>query len=94
MSRISGKINADRMNSLLTKFRLRTLTKDEAREFLPIFENEIKEAKYGDKREYEKVIVRLTEILKMYLMDTIDPNGTPFDVLNELDAAKIPSKVI
>src|SRR5215207_10304527 len=72
---ISGEISPEKMNSLLTKLRLRTLTKGEAREFLPMFENEIKEAKYGDKREYKKVVIRLTEILKMYLIDAIDLNG-------------------
>jgi hypothetical protein len=91
---ISGEISPEKMNLLLTKLRLHTLTKGEAREFLPIFENEIKEAKYGDKREYKKVVIRLTEILKMYLIDAIDLNGRNFDALNELDTVKISSKVI
>src|SRR5215211_7528317 len=91
---ISGEISPEKMNSLLTKLRLHTLTKGEAREFLPIFENEIKEAKYGDKREYKKVVIRLTEILKMYLIDAIDLNGRNFDALSELDTVKMSSKVI
>ena len=91
---ISGEISPEKMNLLLTKLRLHTLTKGEAREFLPIFENEIKEAKYGDKREYKKVVIRLTEILKMYLIDAIDLNGRNFDALNELDTVKMSSKVI
>jgi hypothetical protein len=90
---ISGEISPEKMNLLLTKLRLHTVTKDEAREFLLIFKNEIKEANYSDKREYKKVVLGLTEILKMYLTDAIDLNGRNFDVLNELDTLKISSKV-
>lgn len=93
MNSIPGEISPDKMDSLLTKLRLHTLTKDEAREFLLIFKNEIKEANYGDKREYKKVVIGLTEIIKMYLTDAIDPNVRNFDVLNELDTLKTSTKV-
>ena len=90
---ISGEISPEKMNSLLTKLRFHKVTKDEAREFLLVFKNEIKEANYGDKREYEKVVIGLTEILKMYLTDAIELNGKNFDVLNELDTLKTSSKL-
>jgi hypothetical protein len=90
---ISGEISPGNMNLLLSKLRLHTLTKDEAKELLLIFKNEIKEANHGDKREYKKVVIGLTEILKMYLTDAIDLNGRNFDVLNELDRLKTSSKV-
>ena len=93
MDGISGEISLEKINSLLTKLRFHTVTKDEAREFLLIFKNEIKEANYGDKREYKKVVIGLTEILKMYLTDAIDLNGRNFDALNELDTLKASSKV-
>jgi anthranilate phosphoribosyltransferase len=93
VDRISGEISPEKMNSLLTKLRFHMVTKDEAREFLLIFTNEIKEANYGDKREYKKVVIGLTEILKMYLTDAIDLNGKNFDVLNELDTLKTSSKI-
>jgi hypothetical protein len=90
---ISGEISPEKMKSLLTKLRSHTITKDEAREFLLIFKNEIKEANYGDKREYKKVVIGLTEVLKMHLTGAIDLNGKNFDVLNELDTLKTSSKV-
>ena len=90
---ISGEISPEKMNSLLTKLRFHKVTKDEAREFLLVFKNEIKEANYGDKREYKKAVIGLTELLKMYLTDAIDLNGRNFDVLNELDTFKASSKV-
>jgi hypothetical protein len=93
VDRTSGEISPENMNSLLTKLRFHKVTKDEAREFLLIFTNEIKAANYGDKREYKKVVIGLTEILKMYLTDVIDLNGKNFDVLNELDTLKTSSKV-
>ena len=93
MDSISGGISPEKMNSLLTKMRSHTITKDEARKFLLMFKNEIKEANYGDKREYRKVLIGLTEILKMYLTDAIDLNGKNFDVLNELYTLKTSSKV-
>ena len=43
MDGISGEISPEKMNSLLTKLRFHKVTKDEAREFLLIFKNEIKE---------------------------------------------------
>ena len=90
---ISGEISPEKMNSLLTKLRFHKVTKDEAREFLLIFKNEIKEANYGDKREYKKAVIGLTELLKLYLTDAIDLNGRNFDVLNELDTLKASYKV-
>jgi hypothetical protein len=90
---ISGEISPEKMHSLLTKLRSHTVTKNEAREFLLILKNEIKEANYGDKREYKKVVIGLTEILEMYLTDAIDLNGKNFDVLNELDRLKTSPKV-
>lgn len=93
VDRISGEISPEKMNSLLTKLRFHMVTTDEAREFLLIFANEIKEANYGDKREYKKVVIGLTEILEMYLTDAIDLNGKNFDVLNELDTLRTSSKI-
>lgn len=82
---MSGEISPEKINLLLTKLRLHTLTKEEAREFLPILKKEIKKARGRDKREYGKIVIRLTEILKMYLIDVIDINKTSFDVMNELE---------
>jgi anthranilate phosphoribosyltransferase len=81
---MSGEISPEKINSLLCKLRLHNLTKEEARKFLPVLKKEIKKARGRDKREYEKIVIRLTEILKMYLIDVIDINKTSFDVMNEL----------
>ncbi len=83
------KISPEKIESLLSKLRHHMLTTDEAREFLPILENEAKIAKEGDKREYEKVVIRLAKLLRMHLNDTIDLNKINFDVLNELDTVKL-----
>jgi hypothetical protein len=88
MSIDSNRISPESINSLLSKLRLHTLTKDEAKGFLPILENEAKLAREGDRKEYERVVIRLIRIVKMFLEGSIDLNNISFDVLNELDRIK------
>jgi hypothetical protein len=85
----SSQIFPERINSLLSKLRIHTLTKDEAKGFLPILENEVKSAREGDKKEYEKIVIRLIKIVKMFLNGSIDLNSISFDVLNELDGMEL-----
>lgn len=68
--------------------RLHTLTKDEAKGFLSILENEAKLAREGDRKEYEKIMIQLIEIMKMFLEGSVDLNSISFDVMNELDRTK------
>ena len=89
MSINSSQIFPERINSLLSKLRIHTLTKDEAKGFLPILENEVKSAREGDKKEYEKIVIRLIKIVKMFLNGSIDLNSISFDVLNELDGMEL-----
>ena len=79
------------INTIMTKLRLHKFAKEEAVQFIPRLEKEIKEARIADKREYEQVVVGLTEILKMYLMGTIDPKKPDFEILNELVNLKVSS---
>jgi hypothetical protein len=88
MSIDSNRISPESINSLLSKLRLHTLTKDEAKGFLPILENEAKLAREGDRKEYERVVIRLIRIVKMFLEGSLDLNNISFDVLNELDRIK------
>jgi hypothetical protein len=81
----SNRISPESINSLLGKLRLHALTKDEAKEFLSILENEAKLARDGDRKEYEKIAIQLIRIVKMYLAGAVDLNSISFDVLNELD---------
>ena len=85
----SSQIFPERINSLLSKLRIHTLTKDEAKGFLSILENEVKSAREGDKKEYEKIVIRLIKIVKMFLNGSIDLNSISFDVLNELDGMEL-----
>ncbi|HEX2306085.1 MAG TPA: hypothetical protein VHH33_07325 [Nitrososphaeraceae archaeon] len=89
MSINSSQISPERINSLLSKLRTHTLTKDEAKGFLPILENEVKSAREGDKKEYERIVIRLIKIVKMFLNGSIDLNSISFDVLNELDGMEL-----
>ena len=85
MSTNSNRISPERVNSLLGKLRLHALTKDEAKGFLSILENEAKLARDGDRKEYEKIVIQLIRIVKMFLAGGVDLNSVSFDVLNELD---------
>jgi hypothetical protein len=84
----SNRISPESINSLLGKLRLRALTKDEAKGFLPILENEAKLAREGDRKEYEKIVIQLIRIVKMFLDGSVDLNSINFDILNELDRIK------
>ncbi len=86
---ILRKTDPMNINIFMTKLRLKKFTKEEARQFLPILEKELKQAREGDKQEYEKVVIGLTEILKMYLADAIDLQKPDFDVLKELATMKL-----
>jgi hypothetical protein len=88
---ILGKTDPININIFMTKLRLQKFSKEEARQFLPILENELKQAREGDKQEYEKVVIGLTEILKMHLADAIDLQKPDFDVLKELATMKLSS---
>jgi hypothetical protein len=68
--------------------RLHTLTKDEAKGFLSILKNEAKLAREGDRKEYEKIMIQLIEIMKIFLDGSVDLNSISFDVMNELDRTK------
>jgi hypothetical protein len=76
----------------MAKLRLHRLAKEEAVQFIPLLEKEIKEARIADKREYEKVVVGLTEILKMYSKGAIDLKKPDFETLNELVNLKVSVK--
>ena len=89
MSINSSQISPERINSLLSKLRIHALTKDDAKGFLPILENELKSAREGDKKEYERIVIRLIKIVKMFLNGSIDLNSISFDVLNELDGMEL-----
>jgi hypothetical protein len=84
----SNRISPESINSLLGKLRLHALTKDEAKGFLPILENEAKLAREGDRKEYEKIVIQLIRIVKMFLDGSVDLNSINFDILNELDRIK------
>ena len=79
------------INTIMTKLRLHKFAKEEAVQFISLLEKEIKEARKADKREYEKVVVGLTEILKMYLTGATDPKKLDFEILNELANLKVSS---
>jgi hypothetical protein len=81
----SNRISPESINSLLGKLRHHALTKDEAEGFLSTLENEAKLARDGDRKEYEKIVIQLMRIVKMFLAGTVDLNSVSFDVLNELD---------
>lgn len=89
MSSVPSDIDPEKINILFTKLRLHILTMVEARELVPLLENEIREARNRDKREYEKVVIGLTEILKMHLTDAINLDKVNFDVLDELSTMKL-----
>jgi hypothetical protein len=89
MSNNSSQISPERINSLLSKLRLRTLTKDEAKGFLPLLEKEVKSAREGDRKEYEKIMIRLIKIVELFLYGSIDLNSISFDVLNELESMEL-----
>jgi hypothetical protein len=84
----SNRISPESINSLLEKLRLHALTKDEAKGFLSILENEAKLAREGDRKEYEKIVIQLIRIVKMFLDGSVDLNSLSFDILNELDRIK------
>ena len=84
LSNIPGEADLLQLNTIMTKLRLHKLAKEEAVQFILLLEKEIKEARIADKREYEKVVVGLTEILKMYLTEAIDLKKPDFETLNEL----------
>ena len=84
----SNRISPEIINSLLGKLRLHALTEDEAKGFLPILENEAKLAREADRKEYEKIVIQLIRIVKMYLDGSVDLNSIRFDVLNELERIK------
>jgi hypothetical protein len=84
----SNRISPESINSLLGKLRLNALTKDEAKGFLPTLENEAKLAREGDRKEYEKIVIQLIKIVKMFLDGSVDLNSVSFDILNELDRIK------
>jgi hypothetical protein len=87
----SNRISPESINSLLDKLRLHALTKDEAKEFLSILENDAKLARDGDRKEYEKVVIQLIRIVKMFLAGGVDLNSVSFDVLNELEQSHLRS---
>jgi hypothetical protein len=89
VSNNSSQISPERINSLLSKLRLHTLTKDEAKGFLPMLENEVKSAREVDRKEYEKIMIRLIRIVKLFLNGSIDLNSISFDVLNELESMEL-----
>lgn len=91
LSNIPGETALLQINTIMTKLRLHKFAKEEAVQFIPLLEKEIKEARIADKREYEKVVVGLTEILKMYLTGAIDPKKPDFEILNELVNLKVSS---
>ena len=84
LSNIPGEADLLQLNTIMTKLRLHKLAKEEAVQFILLLEKEIKEARIADKREYKKVVVGLTEILKMYLTGAIDLKKPDFEILNEL----------
>lgn len=91
LSNIPGETARLQMNTIMTKLRLHKFAKEEAVQFIPLLEKEIKEARIADKREYEKVVVGLIEILKKYLTGAIDLNKPDFEILNELVNLKVSS---
>ncbi|HEX5977469.1 MAG TPA: hypothetical protein VFY68_09340 [Nitrososphaeraceae archaeon] len=91
LSNIPGEAAPLKLNTIMTKLRLHKLAKEEAVQFMPQLEKEIKEARIADKREYEKVVGGLTEILKLYLTGAIDLKKPDFETLNELVNLKVSS---
>jgi hypothetical protein len=91
LSNIPGEIALLQLNTIMTKLRHHKFAKEEAVHFIPQLEKEIKEARIADKREYEKVVVGLTEILKLYLTGAIDLKKPNFETLNELINLKVSS---
>lgn len=91
LSNIPGETALLQINNIMTKLRLHKFAKEEAVQLIPLLEKEIKEARIADKREYEKVVVGLTEILNMYLTGAIDPKKPDFEILNELVNLKVSS---
>jgi hypothetical protein len=86
---IPGETDPIKIDNFMAKLRLHNFTKEEAWQFLPMLEEEIQKAREGSKREYEKVLIGLTEILKMYLTNVIDIKKPDFDLLNELVSVRL-----
>ena len=91
LSNIPGETTLLQLNTIMTKLRHHKFAKEEAVHFIPLLEKEIKEARIADKREYGKVVVGLTEILKLYLTGVIDLKKPNFETLNELINLKVSS---
>jgi hypothetical protein len=85
--------DALQLKMLMAKMRFHKLSKEEAQQFLPLLERGIKEARVADKKMYEKVLIGLAEVLKMYLRDAIDPERPNFEILNELVNLQVSSQI-
>lgn len=85
--------DALQLKMLMSKMRFHKLSKEEAQRFLPLLEKGIKEARMADKRMYEKVLIGLAEVLRMYLTDTIDLEKPNFEILNELVKLQVSSQI-
>ena len=48
----------------------------------------MKSAREGDRKEYEKIMIRLIKIVKLFLNGSIDLNSI-IDVLNELESMEL-----
>jgi hypothetical protein len=72
MSSIPIDLNYEKLNYLMKKFELHLLTKDEARELIPLLEEEQKEAIKQGNNKYERILSGLLGVLKMYLAGKIN----------------------
>jgi hypothetical protein len=88
MSSVPMDINPEKFDILLKKLRLRMLTENEARDFLPLLEDELRGARRRDNTEYEKIVTGLIRIVKMYLAGQVNLYESNVDVLERLNVMK------
>jgi superfamily I DNA and/or RNA helicase len=72
MGSVPMDIKKQKIEILMKKLELHLLTQDDAREFIPLLEEEQKDAvKYGNK-EYHRILSELLEVLQRYLIGEVN----------------------
>jgi hypothetical protein len=72
MTSVPMDIRNEKMKILMKKLELHLLTRDEATEFIPLLEEEQKEAVKYSNKEYHRILSELLEVLRRYLAGEIN----------------------
>jgi Glu-tRNA(Gln) amidotransferase subunit E-like FAD-binding protein len=72
MTSVPMDIRNEKMKVLMKKLGLHLLTRDEATEFIPLLEEEQKEAVKYSNKEYHRILSELLEVLRRYLAGEIN----------------------